>query len=57
MGIFWFFNCEKIKERSKICKLIEDADVPLQTINKYRKSIQILPIENLPKTNPCFKFI
>ena len=56
MGIFWFFNCEKVKERSEICKVIEDADVPVQAINKYRKSIQILPMENLPKTNPNYAY-
>ena len=57
IGIFWFFNCEKVKERPEICKIIEDANDPVQSINKYRKSIQILPMEHLPKTNPSFKFI
>ena len=50
MGIFWFFNCEKVKERSEICKVIEDKDDPLQAIKKYRESIKILPMENLPIT-------
>jgi hypothetical protein len=56
MGIFWFFNCEKVKERSEICKVIEYEDDPLQVISKYRQSIQILPMENLPKTNIAFVF-
>ena len=51
MGIFWFFNLEKVKERSEICKVIENEVDPVQAINKYRKSIKILPLENLPKTN------
>ena len=57
IGIFWFFNSEKVKERPEICKIIEDANDPVQSINKYRKSIQILPMENLPKTYPDYKFI